>query len=300
MKIRFPRDAADLAQAMDRPLSPYRADENGWTDLHYAAVLNLPDSARNLLGQGAGVNAPLVADGGQLDGLPLKVLRRYGFRFRTWEREGDLPLHVATWSNAAPAICALIDFGANVSAKVLSGWTALHIAARFNSVASARLLAAHGADLVDQDHHGWTALHAAARNDTVEMGEFLLDQGAPVDAREEHGMTPLHFAMIGDYPNKNDVPRFARLLLERGADVNAQTTDDLAVTPLDIADTMGLPVTAGLLRRYGGDVTLVQESQVVGMAHRSSADGRGVVSPLIRVSTRRRKPRDRRKPRNRR
>ena len=107
-------------------------------------------------------------------------------------------------------------------------------------------------------------------------------------------MTPLHFAVIGDYPDKVDVPRFARLLLEHGADVNALTTDDLAVTPLDMADTMGMHVTAGLLRRYGGDVTLVEERKLVGMAHRSTSDGRGVVAPLIRISRRRRKPRKRR------
>ena len=147
MKIRFPRDASHLTQTMGRPLSPYRTDENGWTDLHYAAALNLPDSARNLLAQGASVDAPLVSDGEQLDGLPLKVLRRYGFRFRTWEREGDLPLHLATWSSATPALGVLIDFGANVQAKVDTGWTALHVAARFNSVPAATLLAAHGADI---------------------------------------------------------------------------------------------------------------------------------------------------------
>ena len=206
MKNKFPRDASDLAQTMGRPLSPYRVDENGWTDLHYAAALNLPDSVRNLLVQGASVDAALAADGEQLDGLPLKVLRRYGFRFRTWEREGDQPLHLATWSTAINALCMLIDFGANVRARIRTGWTTLHVAARYNSVASATLLAAHGADVADQDRHGWTALHAAVRNDAFEMAEFLLDHGAAVDATEEHGFTPLHFAVIGDAPNTKDVP----------------------------------------------------------------------------------------------
>ncbi len=293
MKNKFPHDASDLAQTMGRPLSPYRVDENGWTDLHYAAALNLPDSVRNLLVQGASVDAALAADGEQLDGLPLKVLRRYGFRFRTWEREGDQPLHLATWSTAINALCMLIDFGANVRARIRTGWTTLHVAARYNSVTSATLLAAHGADVADQDRHGWTALHAAVRNDAFEMAEFLLDHGAAVDATEEHGFTPLHFAVIGDAPNTKDVPRLARLLLERGADVNAVSADDLGVTPLDMADTLGLPVTARLLKRYGGDVTLVEKREVVGMAHRPSARGRGAMVPLIRISRRRRKPRRR-------
>ena len=292
MKIRFPRDAGDLTQTMGRPLSPYRVDENGWTDLHYAAALNLPDSARNLLVQGAGVDAPLAADGEQLGGQPLKVLRRYGFRFHTWEREGDLPLHLATWSNAVSALCMLIDFGADVRAKIGSGWTALHIAARFNAISSATPLAAHGADVASQDRHGWTALHAAVRYDSFEMAEFLLDQGAPVNAPDENGMTPLHFAVIGEGPNVKDTPRFARLLLERGADVNALTTDEFGVTPLDMATTLGLPITAGLLGRYGGDVTLVEKHEMVGMAHRSLAGGHGIAVPLIRVSRHRRKPCD--------
>lgn len=291
MKVRFPHDAGDLAHAMGRPLSPYRIDENGWTDLHYAAVLNLPDSVRNLLVQGASVDASLVADGGQLDGQPLKVLRHYGFRFQTWEREGDRPLHLATWADAAPAMCTLIDFGADVHAEVSSGWTALHVAARFNAVNSSTLLAAHGAEIGASDPHGWTALHIAVRNDAFEMAEFLLNQGAPVNVGEEHGLTPLHFAIIGDAPNSKDTPRLARLLLERGADVNALTTDELGVTPLDIADTLGLAVTARLLKRYGGDVTMVEKREVVGVAHRSLGRGRGVLTPLVRVSRSRRKPR---------
>lgn len=46
-----------LAIALGREPSPTAADANGWTDLHYAAALNLPELALCLLAAGAFVDA---------------------------------------------------------------------------------------------------------------------------------------------------------------------------------------------------------------------------------------------------
>lgn len=288
-----PMGAAKLREALGRELMPTGIDENGWTDLHYAATLNLAELARTLLADGAPVDAPLKNDCEQLDGLPLAVLRDCGRPFKTWEREGDTPLHVAVWADAVATAKALIENGADVRARLDSGATPMHVAARFDATGTATALLANGATVDDRDRRGWTPLHAAVRSDAFETAKVLLNEGTDVDARAERGLTPLHFAVIGDAPNVSDTPRFARLLLDNGAYVNAVTTDDLCVTALDIADSLNLPVTCALLRRYGGDVTLERQDEVIGMMHRRLGRDRGVLMPIVRRSARRRQPRDR-------
>ena len=292
MTTKLPYGADELRRALGREPAPHRADQNGWTDLHYAATLNFAEMARTLLAGGAAVDAPLKDDIEQLDGEPLTVLRQCGRTFKTWEREGDTPLHLAAWSDAAATAETLIEFGADPHARLTSGCTPLHVAARFDAIGAATALIANGAEVNDRDKRGWTPLHAAVRCDAFAIAELLLSRGTEVNAKAERGLTPLHFAIIGDAPNVRDTPRFARLLLEHGAQVNAVTTDDLRVTPLDIADSLNLPITSALLRRYGGDVTLEERNEVVGMMHRRVGRHGDAFMPIVRRSTRRRQPRD--------
>ena len=55
---------AELAVHLGRELSASAVDDNGWTDLHYAAALDWPAVARVLLGAGARLDARLRADVG--------------------------------------------------------------------------------------------------------------------------------------------------------------------------------------------------------------------------------------------
>ena len=61
--MRRKSDAAaeqELARLLGRPLSASAVDDTGWTDLHYAAALNLPRLATTLLATGAGVAAATI------------------------------------------------------------------------------------------------------------------------------------------------------------------------------------------------------------------------------------------------
>ena len=96
-------DIAVLGEFAERALSPTAVDENGWTDLHYVALLNRPDLVEALLDTGADVSAK--------------------------GSDGWTPLHLAVWWNNAPeAATALIAGGANVNAKNSNGDTPLQIA----------------------------------------------------------------------------------------------------------------------------------------------------------------------------
>ncbi len=284
---------AELTRSLGRDLAANGVDENGWTDLHYAAVMNLPSDARELLREGANANATLKADGGQLDGVVVALLLTAGFEFKTWEREGETPLQIAAWADAVSTVEVLLELGADVRLKSAVGHTALHIAARYGGLATARVLLAHGADVDARDQYGWAPLHAAVRNDKMAMLELLLDNGANIDAKAERGFTPLHFAVMGDAPNLTDTPKSARTLLEHGADVNALSTDEYGVTPLDLAVVLDQPVTASVLRRYGGDVTLEETREVVAVLKKPLGPGHGVMVPVVRHTTKRRKPRKR-------
>lgn len=55
-----PRTREGLSRVLGRPLSPAAVDEDGFTDLHYAALLNLPEAVRELMAAGAVVE-PWVA-----------------------------------------------------------------------------------------------------------------------------------------------------------------------------------------------------------------------------------------------
>ena len=70
--------------------------------------------------------------------------------------------------------------------------------------------------LTTKNDAGWTPLHEAARKDAVATAKMLLENGADVNAQDDKGWTPLHWAA------RKDAVATATVLLENGADVNAK------------------------------------------------------------------------------
>lgn len=282
-----PLHTEDLAGALGRELSTHAEDGNGWTDLHYAALLNSASAVRELLDSGVGVDVRMRSDGEQLEGDALKALYRFGFRFTTWKREGEAPLHLAAWSNATAAAGVLIEAGADVDATILSGWTPLHVAARYDATETAALLLERGARIDPRDAEAWTPLHVTVVADALKTGALLLEHGADVNARAKDQVTALHFTVLKDCKQRMDTPRFARLLLDHGANANVRAMD-VDVTPKDIAAACHLPVTEALLRRHCGDGT-DEDPKPIAAANRTPDATRGD-KPLARRPPRRRKP----------
>lgn len=84
-------------------------------------------------------------------------------------------------------------------------------------------------------------LFDAARNNDLELAKLLIEKGADVNAKEWDGSTPLHVVAF------NGSLEFAKLLIEKGADVNCK--DKNAFTPLHLAADDKLEVIELLIEK---------------------------------------------------
>ena len=186
-------EVGKLRVVLGRAPSPTVVDENGWTDLHYAAALDLPELVGALLDAGADISARLKSDEEPLGTQLQQSLTALGI-VTDIRRYADTPLHIAASSNAQKAAATLIHHGADVDAKSSDRLTPLHIAAWTNAEATAATLIAGGADVNAKAADGWTPLHAAAEANAGSIATVLVDHGADIDAKTDRGETPQHIA----------------------------------------------------------------------------------------------------------
>ena len=112
--------------------------------------------------------------------------------------------------------------------------TPLIYAARANSLETVRVLLDAGADINQVTGYGWSPLLVATQNRFYLLGKYLLEKGANPNLANKGGWTPLYLATDnrniegGDYPvrpSDMDDMEYIKLLLAKGADVNARMID---------------------------------------------------------------------------
>ena len=229
-------------------LDEFWSDDNGWTQLHWAALLDDGKAIQRLADMGAFMD-PVdneynsdnkFSDKGKRRAQLLGVKEIY--------TNVSTPLHVASRFNKSVAASVLIANGAEVNAKGNGGWTPLHYAARGNAAAVAKLLIANGAEVNAKDNGGWTPLHYAAEHSTAAVAKLLIAKGAAVNAKGKgRDTTPLHKAA------EDNAAAVAKLLIDNGAEVNAKGNNG-GWTPLHQAAFNNAAAVAKVLIDNGAEV----------------------------------------------
>ena len=253
-----------------------RQNKKQQTPLHLTSYDGKLEIARLLLDRGAKVDA--VDDEG-ISPLHEASYRQYdsedagvGVARLLLERGADVnarsnerwtPLRRASY-HAKPEIAhLLLDCGAWVDALDDEGFTPLHCVSRGDysseeaGACVAKLLLERGASVSVRSNTQRTPLHCALYNAKLDIARVLLDNRSPVDTVDDEGFTPLHCVSRGEYASEEAGVAVAWLLLEGGADVNAQARDRR--TPLHVASYYGKLEIVRLLLDRGAKVNAVDD-----------------------------------------
>lgn len=154
----------------------------------------------------------------------------------------------------------LVAAKAKVNTRGRDGCTPLIAAIGSDHLEIALYLIENGADPTATDKGKMGPLACAAicservkSRQNVKLAEALLDAGAPVDSRDKDGMTPLIWAA-----NRGAV-MLVNLLLARGADINAKTTEKYNSGRTALMMAQGI-ATVRVLLDAGADPRAVEES----------------------------------------
>lgn len=247
-------------------------DEDDATPLHLASSDERVEIVRVLLDRGAAANTkdnqdrtPLhsVAEGRyhyskDCNGIRVvQLLLERGADVNSPDKDNGTPLHLASCYGRIEIARVLLDAGAATNSKGNRGRTPLHVVAeggnyysRDTDVVVAQLLLERGADVNALDDDDQTPLHLATYFLRAKMVLVLLNAGANASAKNAQGQTPLHLMSKCLYEAHvaGDVIDVAQLLLDHGADVNAQ--DKNHATPSDLASYHRRMKLASLLLHY--------------------------------------------------
>jgi ankyrin len=241
-------NAVIIRKLLDAGADPNAVDSAGETILMSAARTGTPDAVKLLIDRGAKVNA-VDPEFGQT-ALMLAVRENHPDAVKALIY-GEAILNARTRVGPTPTFrlpckgtgCGSEGVGINRGgvpdrgqrAAITGGMTPLLYAARDGRIEEAKLLIGAGADVKLADPNEITPLLMAILNGHLDVARFLLDHGGDVNAGDFYGRTPLWAAV--DFRNidldhgvdkgvdRAPVADFIKLLIDRGANVNARTKE---------------------------------------------------------------------------
>ena len=234
--------------------------DNLWTPLHLASSHQILEVVPILLEHGADIDSR--TDKGEIplslvfkddycsedEVLPfVQFLLDHGTNVNAQDKDHKTPLLLAMKRLWHKIFRVLLEHGADPNVKDNHGRISLHVLFdeeydhidEVNTLEFVRSLLEHGVDINTQDGHHKAPLHLAIQYARYNLVRVFLKHDADPDMKTDGGQTPLHLALENEYglggPKENifGASLSTHLLLEHGADVNAQ--DDDQTTPLLLA-----------------------------------------------------------------
>ena len=162
------------------------------------------------------------------------MLLQHGVKSNEMNHRGETALHVVSRGRydskgSIPVARLLLENGINVNAEDKDGDSPLHSASYSGNLEIARVLLHHGANANVKNDRGETPLHRVSQgkyesqSDGVGIAKLLLDRGVDVNSRDEDGVTSIHLA---SWFGKLEI---TRLLLESSTSKNNKVRNLLHV-----------------------------------------------------------------------
>lgn len=229
---------------LNRKANIEHRDKKGFTPLILAATAGHEKVVETLINNGADLEAQsertkdtplsLACSGGRYE--VVELLLKYGANKEHRNVSDYTPLSLAASGGYVNIIKLLLNHGAEINSRTGSklGISPLMLAAMNGHTAAVRLLLDMGSDINAQiETNRNTALTLACFQGRNEVVSLLLDRKANVEHRAKTGLTPLMEAASGGYIE------VGRVLLDKGADVNAAPVPSSRDTALTIAADKG-------------------------------------------------------------
>ena len=253
---------ADYAACVEAGTDPDVRDENGYTVLHHATVIEDTSVIALLLDAGADPSARSYDDHTALhfalrhrNSAVAAILVRAGADVNAAENDEITPLHLAVYDSAATTL--LLEAGADVHAD--ADGTALH---RAETAGVVDALLAAGADINAVGQFGTPLMTSIRsnipfgpnrRDSLSQVTVRLLERGADLNARSRIGLTALHGAAFAG-------PASIRALLDAGADPSVGDMDGETLLHRVAGYSSVGPTVIPLLLDAGMDVNLPSDN----------------------------------------
>ena len=127
-----------------------------------------------------------------------QLLLEHGASVHVRDKNGKMPIHIASYYGLSRIVALLLKFGADVNAQDNDSMTPLFSASQpplgddSKITKTAQLLLEHGASIHMQNKNGQMPLHTASHRGSPGIVSLLLKFGVDVDAQDNDIMTPLH------------------------------------------------------------------------------------------------------------